>query len=101
MLTYDGVTNIVTGNTITSNEVIKFWGKGFQDDEYEILQKKYEEYRRPVDFFKNLFDRCSKFISNKVSKSGKRRSVHSIKEIKETDVVPAEFFNVFPGGLRF
>ena len=44
MLTYDGVTNIVTGNTITSNEVIEFWGKGFQDDEYQILQKKYEEY---------------------------------------------------------
>ena len=44
MLTYDGVTNIVTGNTITSNEVIEFWGKGFQDDEYELLQRKYEQY---------------------------------------------------------
>ena len=44
MLTYDGVSNIITGETITSTEIVEFWGKGFQDDEYKLLQKKYDEY---------------------------------------------------------
>jgi hypothetical protein len=44
MLTYDGVTNIITGETVTSSEIVNFWGKGFQDDEYELLQRKYEQY---------------------------------------------------------